>query len=103
MGDQKMRESRSPASDKAASLKLDCRDDYGENNKSRRKNIPLFKAQSNRRARHSAKVAVEQTIESSGDVTDAKLANADKKALHPFKTKHSDRPLGECLELRKKR
>ncbi len=103
MGDQKARESRSPARDKAASLKLDCRDDYGENNKSRRKTIPLFKAQSNRRARHAAKIAVEQTIESSGDVTDARLANADSMALHPFKTKHSDRPLGECLELRRKR
>lgn len=103
MGDQKTRETRSPSRDKALSLERDCRDDYGENNKSRRKSIPLFKAQSNRRARHAAKVAIDLVDDIQADSFDASLADADKKALHPFKTKHSDRPLGECLELRKPR
>lgn len=102
MGEQKSREARSPQRDKTISLERDCRDDYGENNKSRRKNIPLFKAQSNRRARHAAKVAIEM-VDDRPDALDTRLANADWKASHPFKTKHPDRPLGECLERRKPR
>ncbi len=60
MGDQKTREERSPQVDKTLSYERDCRDGYGENNKSKRKAILKFKAASNRQGRHFAKVVVDR-------------------------------------------
>jgi len=102
MGDQKTRERRSPPRAKQYSLDRDCRDDYGENNKSKRKNIPLFKAQSNRRGRHAAKVAVKMMADDENQASDRLLLNADQKALRPVKTKWPDVPLRQMLTKRGK-
>jgi hypothetical protein len=97
LSDQKTREERSPSRDKQLSLEKDGRNDYGENSKSSRKNIPLFKAQSNRRGRHGAKVAVNIMIDDEAVDAERRLLLADQKALRPVKKKSPDRPLGEVL------
>ncbi|MBO0140591.1 hypothetical protein JZX87_05340 [Agrobacterium sp. Ap1] len=104
MSDQKTRERRSPPRDKQLSLEKDGRNDSGENSKSSRKNIPLFKAQSNRRGRHGARIAI-NTIAADGDTVQAErqLLFADHKALQPSKTKSPDTPLGETLQKKGKR
>lgn len=102
MGDQKTRELRSPPADKAHSYERDCRDAYAENNKSKRKAIPLFKAASNRQGRHLAKVVVARTAGDDGAGEDRRLAAADRKALRPVKRKTPDRPLGAVLARRKR-
>lgn len=98
MGDQRTRETRSPPKDKESSLDHDCRNDFGENDKSSRKAIPLFKAQSNRRGRHAAKVAVNGLIDDDSINEMRQLALADAKSLRPAKSKSPDRPLGDYLE-----
>jgi hypothetical protein len=98
MSDQKTRENRSPPRDKQLSLDRDGRNGYGENSKSSRKNIPLFKAQSNRRGRHAAKVAINAMDDGGSIESDRRLALADKKALRPAKTKIADIPLREKLK-----
>ncbi|OLP51920.1 hypothetical protein BJF91_23700 [Allorhizobium taibaishanense] len=98
MGNQKARETRSPPEDKKHSLERDCRDGYGENNKSKRKAIPLFKAQSNRRGRHAAKVAIVSLVDDDSVDEMNKLAIAEHLALHPQKRKSSDLPLSEFFE-----
>ncbi|TCR93379.1 hypothetical protein [Rhizobium sp. BK376] len=98
MSDQKTRESRSPPRDKLLSLDRDGRNDYGENSKSSRKNIPLFKAQSNRRGRHAAKVAANAMGDEDAIESDRRLSLADQKALRPAKTKAPDVPLREVLK-----
>jgi hypothetical protein len=103
MSDQKTRETRSPLRDKQLSYERDGRDAYGENNKSKRKAIPLFKAQSNRQGRHGSRIAVSKMT---GDHTvdeEAALLEADRKALRPSKRKSPDLPLGEYLLRKDKR
>ena len=103
MSDQRTRETRSPPKDKQYSLERDGRDAYGENNKSRRKAIPLFKAQSNRRGRHAARVAV-TAIDGDEAVTALlDLAEADAKALRPAKKKSPDLPLSEFIARQRKK
>lgn len=102
MGDQKTRESRSPPKDKLLSYERDGRDAYGENNKSKRKAIPRFKAQSNRQGRHGSNIVVAQM---SGDETvdeEADLLEADRKARRPAKRKIPDMALGDHLKRKKK-
>lgn len=103
MSDQKTREQRSPPQAKQLSLEKDCRNAYGENSKSSRKNIPLFKALSNRRGRHGAKVAIKDLIDDDSLVAECRLLIADQKALKPEKTKSPDLALGELLTRRGKR
>ncbi|PBB24631.1 MULTISPECIES: hypothetical protein [unclassified Mesorhizobium] len=98
MGDQKGREQRSPPADKELSYERDGRDAYGENNKSKRKAIPLFKARSNRQGRHGAKIAVAGMTGELRDADEAKLQAADFKASTPWKTKSPDIPLGDYLK-----
>ncbi|QKD02964.1 hypothetical protein [Mesorhizobium loti] len=102
MGDQKAREQRSPPADKELSYERDGRDGYGENNKSKRKAIPLFKARSNRQGRHGAKIAIADMTGEERDVDDAKLRAADFKASTPWKTKSPDIPLGDYLKRKRK-
>lgn len=102
MGDQKAREQRSPPADKDLSYERDGRDGYGENNKSKRKAIPLFKARSNRQGRHGAKVAVDGMTGEERDADEAKLQAADFKASKPWKTKSPDIPLGDYLKRKRK-
>ena len=73
MGDQKARLQRSPPIEKQRSYELDGRDGYGENNKSKRKAIPLFKAKSNRQGRHGAKIAVAGMTGDERDADEARL------------------------------
>lgn len=98
MSDKQTRETRSPPKNKQNSLERDCRDAYGENNKSRRKAIPLFKAQSNRRGRHLAKVAVNGLTDDEAVEAICQLSSADLKSRHPFKTKAADIPLKDYFE-----
>lgn len=103
MGDQKAREKRSPPKDKELSLDHDRRNGYGENSKASRKSIPLFKAQSNRRGRHAAKVAVNAMADDEAIQAERRLLLADEKALRPIKTKSPDKPLRDILEKQGKR
>lgn len=84
MGNQKDRVSRSPRLDKLLSYERDCRDSYGENNKSKRKAIPRFKAASNRQGRHLSKSVVKKLTGDERVDEEARLAEADCKALHPW-------------------
>jgi hypothetical protein len=102
VGDQKVRLQRSPPADKERSYERDGRDGYGENNKSKRKAIPLFKAKSNRQGRHGAKVAVAGMTGDERDADAAKLQAADIKASKPWKTKSPDIPLGDHLARKRK-
>jgi hypothetical protein len=102
MGDQETREARSPQADKALSYERDCRDGYGENNKSKRKAIPKFKAASNREGRHLSKVIVDRMTGDENSDEEAGLLGADRKSLQPWKTKSPDMPLGEMLVRRNK-
>ncbi|TRC72772.1 hypothetical protein FJV83_34565 [Mesorhizobium sp. WSM4307] len=102
MGDQKGRGQRSPPADKELSYERDGRDAYGENNKSKRKAIPLFKARSNRQGRHGAKIAVAGMTGELRDADEAKLQAADFKASTPWKTKSPDIPLGDYLKRKRK-
>jgi hypothetical protein len=97
MSDEKTRQTRSPPRDKQLSLERDGRNSYGENSKSSRKNIPLFKAQSNRRGRHGAEIAVNVLIDDDAVEAERRLLLADQKALKPAKRKSPDLPLGEVL------
>lgn len=98
MSDPKTREKRSPPKDKKLSYERDGRDAYGENNKSKRKAIPLFKAQSNRQGRHGSRIAVAQ-MSGDEDVDEEKsLLEVDRKFLRPAKTKVPDLPLSEHLK-----
>lgn len=98
MGNQRNRETRSPPADKELSYERDRRDGYGENNKAKRKAIPLFKARSNRQARHGAKVVVSAVIGEEHEVDMVKLQAADLKASNPWKTKTPDIPLRDHLK-----
>ncbi|RWC84937.1 MAG: hypothetical protein E5V58_17765 [Mesorhizobium sp.] len=80
------------------SYERDRRDGYGENNKAKRKAIPLFKARSNRQARHGAKVVVSAVIGEEHEVDMVKLQAADLKASNPWKTKTPDIPLRDHLK-----
>ncbi|MDO6962827.1 hypothetical protein [Rhizobium alvei] len=102
MSDPKTRERRSPPGDKQLSLERDCRNGYGENSKASRKNIPLFKAQSNRRGRHGARIAVNAMLDDDALQAERMLLLADHKALKPAKRKDPDRPLGETLARKEK-
>ncbi|MEZ2329924.1 hypothetical protein AB6802_09380 [Mesorhizobium sp. RCC_202] len=84
--------------DKELSYELDRRDGYGENNKAKRKAIPLFKARSNRQGRHGAKIAISAMTGNVGDADEAKLQVADFKASKPAKTKVQDISLRDHLK-----
>ncbi|WP_442578368.1 hypothetical protein ACSBOB_22920 [Mesorhizobium sp. ASY16-5R] len=102
MGDQKTRETRLPQADKGLSYERDCRDAYGENNKSKRKAIPKFKAASNREGRHLSKVVVDRMTGDENVDEEAGLLASDRKSLQPSKTKSPDIPLGKMLVRRHK-
>jgi hypothetical protein len=101
MGDDAIRQSRSPQRDKQHSYDHDCRDAYGENNKSKRKAIPKFKAASNRQGRHLAKAVVGGMTGDDSVDEEMKLLEADQKALRPSKVKSPDMPLGKLMARRK--
>ena len=89
---------KSPQEKKTLSLKKDCRNVYGENAKSSRKNIPLQKAIDHRKNRHrqnQALAAVERLDETSAEVVES---TARHDIHHGWDWKKTpDRPLGEII------
>lgn len=95
-----MRQSKSPQQKKADSLKKDCRNDYGEHDKSSRKNIARGKARNRRAARRAARLAVAVSGPVSQDEADRIQTGATTRWVPRFR-KLPDRPLGEYLARRR--
>lgn len=90
---------KSPPEKKALSLKKDCRNTYGENQKAARKAIPLRKAKENRRVRHKNN----QAIANPERLDDAALDLAESSVRQNIArrggwTKCPDEPLGIVIE-----
>ena len=98
MGDEVVRLRRSPLDSKRLSYERDCVNVYRENDKFSRKSIRRFKAASNRAGRHGAKVAVSRFGTDDAERADVALAEAERLALKPSKTKRPDQPLGIKLK-----
>jgi hypothetical protein len=98
MGDEVVRLRRSPPDSKRLSYERDCVNVYRENDKSSRKSIRRFNAASNRVGRHGAKVAVSRFGTDDAERADVALAEAERLALKPSKTKRPDQPLGIKLK-----
>jgi hypothetical protein len=81
-----------PQEKKQLSLSHDCRNGYGENSKSSRKNIPLRRARKHRQYRH----AVKQAVASTSDLDDANVAA--KSVRRNGWQKRSDIPLAEHIK-----
>jgi hypothetical protein len=98
-----MKRRRSPGEKKALSYARDCRDAYGENSKSSRKNIPLRKRLVNKANRHAAQqwlsAASGQVDPRRAERTEERLLGARPKTWR----KHPDLPLGQMLERKRVR
>jgi hypothetical protein len=96
---------RTPQEKKALSYTRDCRNTYGENNKSSRKAIPAFKVASNREMRHAATGLIKAGVASDELAAGAERRLSEKtfKGLHPIKQKGADEPLGAALARKKER
>jgi hypothetical protein len=90
---------KSPSEKKALSLKKDCRNTYGNNQKAARKAIPLRKAKESRRVRHKNNQAiskVEQLDDAALDLVESSARqNVDRRGGW---TKGPDTPLGVVIE-----
>lgn len=90
---------RSPQEKKALSYARDCRNVYGENDKSSRKNIPLHKRMVNKANRHSA----QQWLGDAAGVVDLDRAERAEERLRGSRPKswrkQPDMPLGQFLQL----
>jgi hypothetical protein len=92
-----MTDRRSPQDKKALSYARDRRNDYGENAKSSRKNIPRAKANAKRNERREQNQAVRAAV---GAGSEERLVAAEMAATTPQKRrwkKLADIPLGEYL------
>jgi hypothetical protein len=95
---------KSPQDKKKASLQHDCRNSYGENDKSSRKNIPQSKQRSHRaerRAANSSLVALKNKVEIKEETaTTAEQQAKDRSLEHKRKSfkKRPDGPLRSILE-----
>ena len=90
---------KSPQQKKALSLKRDCRNSYGNNQKAARKAIPLRKAIENRRVRHENNQALsraDQLDEAALDLVESSARN--NVARLGGWTKGADTPLGDIIE-----
>jgi hypothetical protein len=96
------RQPKSPQDKKTLSLKKDRRNNYGENDKSSRKNIPLSKALSHRKVRREA-AKLEQTWERTDEVTveSRELTLVTARLQKGRFRKSPDMPLGEILKSRR--
>ena len=89
---------KSPQEKKRLSLRHDRRNDYGENDKSSRKNIPRSRAISLRNVRRAAKMKTATVI--NGEDSRAELAASTLTRRHLQKgkwRKGRDAPLGEMI------
>jgi hypothetical protein len=90
---------RSPQEKKALSLKKDCRNTYGNNQKAARKSIPLRKAIESRRTRHKdnqALALLDRVDEALADLTESSIRNDVHRA--GGWRKGPDEPLGAVIE-----
>jgi hypothetical protein len=91
---------KTPQEKKRLSYEKDRRNNYRENSKSSRKNIPLNKRIEVRAHRHVAKQALAEDI-AEGDLDATREAEARQEGTrHPFWQKWPDTPLGEMVEAR---
>jgi hypothetical protein len=90
-----------PQVKKRLSLAKDCRNDYGENAKSSRKNIPRAKARGRRKFRRTTRQAIEAELGVAVD-SDAVQDTAQRIRRDAWK-KRRDIPLGTMIEKKKER
>ena len=98
-----MRNPKSPQEKKRLSLERDRRNDYGENDKSSRKNIPRTKALIIRRERHAQNQAV-HTVKSAG--SENAVLSAELKATTEHRRwwfKLADEPLRKVIAAKRER
>jgi serine kinase of HPr protein (carbohydrate metabolism regulator) len=89
---------KSPQEKKALSYAKDCRNTYGENDKSARKTIPLRKAKVNRVYRRKINLAL-QEIDSKIDLEKAELAESEARNIkREYWKKSADEPLAKVVE-----
>lgn len=92
---------RSPQEKKALSYARDCRNAYGENDKSSRKAIPLRKRLVNKANRHAA----QQRLGDAAGVVDLDRAERAEERLRGSRPKtwrkQPDLPLGQFLQLQR--
>lgn len=96
---------KNPQDKKQKSLQKDCRNTYGENDKSSRKNIPKSKAISHQQERQAAnlplvKIDMQMTEEEISEIVNESICNARFKRVQGFR-KWADRPLGEVIKRQK--
>jgi hypothetical protein len=95
---------KAPPEKKRLSLALDRRNNYGENSKASRKNIPKAKARSNRAERRTVQQVVSEVV--SGSLPDEVEAQARstglKKVREKFK-KWPDEPLVDAIQRKKEK
>jgi hypothetical protein len=94
---------RSPQEKKALSYATDCRNAYGENDKSSRKNIPRARRRAHKANRHADR---QQLLKARGPI-DAELAELAEDRLRARRPKSwrkaGDAPLGQILERKRLR
>jgi hypothetical protein len=96
-----MSKEKSPQDKKRLSYARDRRNDYGENSKSSRKNIPRAKAFANRKERHGQNQALRSVAVAE---TDEQIVRAELAAVTPKRRwwkKLADSPLGAYLANRR--
>ena len=90
-----MKKRLTPSEKKELSLKRDCRNNYGENDKSSRKSIRKRKAQVNRTYRHKVKQTLSSSINEIDEVTN-KVITIKRK----YWKKEADLPLKDYLSFK---
>ena len=92
---------RPPAEKKRLSYERDGRNTYGENDKSSRKAIPLFKARSHRKTRHisTQELTVANVAGEVFDHTETRLNDRLGKHKQMMRRKSADTPLGLTLAI----
>src|SRR4051812_30401891 len=98
-----MTERKTPQEKKRLSYSCDRRNDYGENAKSSRKNIPLSKAKSIRQERHEQEQGLRLTYRATSEdqLVEAELAVVNAKPR--WWRKAPDAPLGSVVEAKLER
>jgi len=90
---------RSPQEKKRLSLDRDRRNDYGENSKASRKNLPKKRAKKNRALRRGSRTAIASGGD--GEVMEKRLVRVARKRRRGFGAKEADTPLREHVARKK--
>lgn len=91
---------KTPLEKKSLSYQKDRRNNYGENSKASRKNIPLSKALAIRAERHSQDHLLLETLKANDDEQLALIENRVRSTKPRQWQKSADKPLGEVLARR---